>query len=96
MLDNYDRLAARQHALVTTPQVEELGGTSRQVSWEVTQGRLITVRHQVYRIAGAPVTWEQALLAAVLSVGRGAVISYTTAAAVWNLRHSNRDERACT
>ena len=39
---------------------------------------------------GLPVSWEQAVLAAALSAGPDVVVSHTTAAAVWNLRHSDR------
>jgi very-short-patch-repair endonuclease len=37
----------------------------------------------VYRLAGAPITWRQSLLAAVLALGEGAVVSYRAAAALW-------------
>jgi hypothetical protein len=91
MVRDYAGVAGRQHALVTTFQMGEHGFSPRQVYWEAKKGLIIRVRPHVYRIAGAPVTWEQTLLAAVLSVGRGAVISHTTGAALWQLRHSDRD-----
>lgn len=39
----------------------------------------------VYRVAGAPVTWEQRVLAAVLAAGPGAAASHRTAAVLWGL-----------
>jgi very-short-patch-repair endonuclease len=37
----------------------------------------------VYRVAGAPPSWRQRLLAACLACGRGAVASHRAAAALW-------------
>src|SRR5205807_1777024 len=39
----------------------------------------------VYRLPGAPVTWKQKVMAAVLAAGPGAVASHKTAAALWGL-----------
>ena len=39
----------------------------------------------VYRIPGAPVTWEQRALAAVLAAGAGAALSHRAAARIWRL-----------
>src|SRR5258708_37947519 len=39
----------------------------------------------VYRLAGAPSTWRQSLLAACLAWGDGAVVSHRAAAALWSL-----------
>jgi hypothetical protein len=76
--------------LITNDQLHELGLETPQVRWRVGRGDLIAIRPRVFRLAGTPISWEQAVLAAALSAGRGAVISHTTAAAVWNLRFSDR------
>ena len=39
----------------------------------------------VYRVAGVPETWRQALMAACLAWGDGAVVSHIAAAALWGL-----------
>jgi len=91
MLDKVDRLAASQYGLVTTFQLNERGWTAKKIRWAASTGRLIAVRHHVYRLPGTPCTWEQTVMAAVLNVGRDAVVSHTTAAALRGLRHSNRD-----
>jgi hypothetical protein len=48
------------------------------VKYAVGTGTLIGVRRGVYRLAGTPPTWEQAVLAAVLAAGFGAVASHST------------------
>ncbi len=83
-------LAMRQLGLVTLDQLDSLGLTRPQVRGHVVGGFLVPLRTRVYRLAGAPISWEQAVLAAVLSAGHSAVASHATAAAVWNLRHSDR------
>jgi len=45
-------------------------------------GELMAMHAGVYRVAGAPVTWRQAVLAAVLANGPGAMASHRTAAAL--------------
>jgi very-short-patch-repair endonuclease len=84
-------VAARQLGLVTNEQLRALGLTAAQMQWQVKRGAIVLVRPHVYRFAGARVTWEQTVLAVALSAGGAAVISDTTAAAVWNLRHSDRN-----
>jgi len=88
--EQLDRIASRQYALVTRGQLRTLGLSQRQVEWLVSKGCLIPLRYLVYRIAGSPVRWEQSVLAAVLGAKATTVISHQTAAAVWQLRHSDR------
>jgi very-short-patch-repair endonuclease len=47
--------------------------------------RLVSVRPGVMAFAGSGASWEQAVLAAVLSAGPGALASHATAAAVWRI-----------
>ena len=84
------RLTMRQLGLATLDQLHSIGLTTPQVRQHVVCGLLVPVRIRVYRLAGAPISWEQAVLAAVLGAGPTAVASHSTAAAVWNLRHSDR------
>jgi hypothetical protein len=90
VISDLDRLAARQLGLVSSAQLSQLGFTRRQIDRRVGNDRLITVRRGVYRVASAPLSWEQAVLAAALAAGDGATISHTTAAAVWDLKHIDR------
>jgi hypothetical protein len=87
----FDRLASRQHSLITTAQLLRLGRTKRQIFILVKNGDLIPIRHSVYRVAGSPVSWIQAIHAAVLAAGADAVISHMTAAALKSLRYADRD-----
>lgn len=75
-------LAARQHGLLERSQ---LGLTDGTIAPWVKAGRLIRVHPGVYRVAGAPVTREQRLLAAVLAAGRGSAVSHRSAAHEWGL-----------
>ena len=77
-------LAARQHALVTWQQLQVAQVTDAQIKHLVRRRLLRRVRPRVYAIVGTPRTWEQGLLAAVLSLGDGAVASHASAAQLWD------------
>lgn len=79
------RRAAAQHGLVTWQQLIDAGVASSTIAGWVKAGRLIQVQPRVYRVAGAPVTWHQQVLAAVLAAGPGAAASHRTAAVLWAL-----------
>jgi very-short-patch-repair endonuclease len=55
------------------------------VRHRVEVGRWEHVARGVYRVAGAPRTWRQRLIAAVFAAGPGAVASHRSAAALWGL-----------
>lgn len=75
-------LAARQHGLVERTQLDLSDGTI--TTW-VGAKRLERVQPAVYRVAGAPVTREQTLLAACLAAGPGCAVSHRAAAHEWGL-----------
>lgn len=77
-----DRLAGAQHGLVTTDQAVKGLGPARKDRW-VAQRRLISVQPRVFRMAGTPQTWHQAVLAA--SLAANGVVSHRSAAEVWGL-----------
>jgi very-short-patch-repair endonuclease len=77
--------AARQHALVTLDQARVHGFTDDAIRRRVETGRWRRIRHAVYLLNGAPETWEQAALAAVLASGPEAVASHSTAGVLWGL-----------
>lgn len=81
-----NRLAAGQHSLATRTQALDLGMTSRQLHDRLMSGLLVPVHQGVFRQAGAPVTAEQAVLAACMAAGSGAVASHGSAAVLWALR----------
>ena len=80
-----EALAARQHGLVTWHQALALGLTRSAIAHRLARGRWQRVWPGVYRLAAAPVTCHQQLLAAVLAAGDGAVASRRSAAALFEI-----------
>jgi Transcriptional regulator, AbiEi antitoxin len=78
-------LAATQHGLITAAQCRDLGVTRSTIHRRVARGAWIRDAPSVYRIAGAPRTWQARAMAAVLSAGEAAVASHRTAAHLWGL-----------
>ena len=93
MRTSYDRLARRQLGLLTSAQLLQLGWTHHAVLRLVRSGKLHVLRHRVYRTAGAPVTAEQAVLAAVLAAGPDAVLSHASAGRWWGFTRIPAPER---
>jgi len=78
-------LARRQHGLLTTAQLSDAGIDPRTLARLVRPGLIAPMRRGVYRLPGAPATWAQAALAAVLAAGPDALTSHLTAARLWGL-----------
>lgn len=82
-MDGLDRqlaaVAAGQHCLITLDDVRAAGGGAKHPGRRVAAGRWEFVFDGVYRLAGAPWTWEARVMALVLA-RRGAVASYLCAA----------------
>lgn len=87
-----DRIAARQHHLVTMAQCLENGLTAGHVHYRVATGLMVLVRPTVYRWCGAKPTWRMMAMAAVLAAGHEAVLSHRSAAALWGLINEGEDE----
>jgi hypothetical protein len=83
-------VARRRHAVITTATAAECGVSSEQLRWACRTGMLERVHPGVFRIAGAPRTWEQRLYLAVLASGPGALASHRSASALWQLDGSTR------
>lgn len=60
-------LARRHHGLITRQQALSLGAPPSGIEWKLVRGQWLVLRPGVYAIAGAPPTWEQAVLAAPTS-----------------------------
>ena len=86
-----NRLVAGQYSLANRKQALELGMTSRQLHDRLESGLLVPVHQGVYRLSGAAQSTEQALLAACMAAGSGAVASHRSAAALWALRGVEAD-----
>jgi hypothetical protein len=79
------RIAGRQHGLVTRGQLLDAGVTESQRRHRVNTGRLVRVGPGRYRVAGAPLAWEQRALDACLAGGDCAVLCRRSAAVAWHL-----------
>src|SRR6266508_3582771 len=79
------RIAAGQHGLVTFGQAREVGLSRHQIHDRVESGRWRRTRIGVFVVSGAPATWEQGALAAVMAAGCEAVASHMSAAVLWGL-----------
>lgn len=86
--------ARRQHGLITMQQLIAVGLRPAQTRSWVDTGRLERVHRGVFRLAGAPITREQQLLALVLGAGPGAVASHRAAARHWGVGDSDVLEAA--
>ena len=86
------RRATTQHGLVAWQQLIEGGIPGSTTARWVRSGRLVAVQPRVYRVAGAPVTWHQRVLAAVLAAGPGAAASHRTAALLWTMLDEGPNE----
>lgn len=79
------RLAAKQHGLITRRQALDRGFSRRVVDLRVGVGAWQLLAPGVYRLAGAPDTWHQRVLAACMSAGPSAAASHVTAGVLWGL-----------
>ncbi|MEX2107245.1 MAG: type IV toxin-antitoxin system AbiEi family antitoxin domain-containing protein [Solirubrobacterales bacterium] len=78
------QLAARQHGVVSTRQLEHLGYARSTVSDWAAMGRLHRLHRRVYAVGHRRLTWHGRCLAAVLA-NAPAVASHGTAAWIWGL-----------
>ncbi len=77
-------IASAQLGLITRQQLLKVGLTPKMIRYRLSTSRLDLVHAGVYRIAGAPTSFEQQLLAAVLGA-KGGVVSHLAAAHVHRL-----------
>jgi very-short-patch-repair endonuclease len=73
-------VAAKFHSVITLDDVIAAGGKRYHADARVAAGRWIKVHPGVYRLAGAPWTYEGKVFAAVKAAGEGAVASHQCAA----------------
>jgi len=90
MLKEFGRLddvASSQWSLVTQAQLTDAGVSDGQRVNLLRSGLLRVVRRQVYALVGAPRSWQQIAMAAVLAAGDGAVASHATATRLWEFAY---------
>jgi very-short-patch-repair endonuclease len=78
-------LASRQNGNITHPQLLDAGLSAEQIKRLRRAGWLIPRHTGVYAVGYVPAARESAWHAAVLALGRGAVLSYASAAALWGM-----------
>jgi hypothetical protein len=76
------RLARAQHGMFSRRQLIADGGSERAIDHRLQIGQWERVHPGVYRMAGAPLTWESRAMAACLTVD-GGLTSDLTAAHLW-------------
>ena len=74
-----------QRGLISQAQLRERGISRHVVERWVAQRRLERCAPRVWRLAGAPITWEQHLMKGLLSLGPDAAISHRAAARLHRL-----------
>lgn len=84
-----DKVASAQYGLVSRTQAIEIISV-QQLRTMVARGDLMRIRRGVYRFRGAPPTWEQALLAAVMAGPPGTVAAGPAAGRLWRLMTCER------
>src|SRR3712207_1585943 len=86
-------LAARQHGVVSVPQLTRLGIDKDAISRMVRAGHLHPIHRGVYAVGHPGLTMHATFIAAVLALGEGAVLSHESAAALWGWwRWDEREE----
>jgi len=78
-------IAGRQHGCVSGAQLAAAGLSRRAIAHRVSRGWLVRRHRGVYLVGPLEAPLARAM-AALLSVGPGAVLSHDAAAAVWELR----------
>ncbi len=84
------QLAADQHGVVTSRQLQALGLGRSAIAERVTRGTLHRLGRGLYAVGHRRVSPAGLRHGALLAAGAGAVLSHATAAAVWGLMPERR------
>jgi len=76
-------IAEQQHGVVTVEQLRAAGIGKTEVTRRVQAGTLHRLYRGVYAVGHRSLSWRGRWLAAVLAAGDGAVLSHSSAAALW-------------
>jgi hypothetical protein len=83
-------LVRQQHGLISREQLRRLGFTDDGIKHRIATGRLRRVRQGVYLVGRPGLTEHGHWMAAVLACGDGAVLSHSSAAALWRIGFESR------
>jgi hypothetical protein len=78
-------LAENQHGIVSSDQLREVGYTPQAIHHRIRTGRLHPLHRGVYVVGRPHVTDHGRWMAAVIACGAGAVLSHSSAAALWRI-----------
>lgn len=85
-------LVRAQHGVVTRHQLRELGYGRHAIDHRIKRGLLYSVQRGIYAVGRPTLTQHGRWLAAVLACGDGAVLSHSSAAALWRIGYEGRGE----
>jgi hypothetical protein len=80
----------RQHGVISRDQLRRLGFTDDAIKHRIAIGRLRRVRQGVFSVGRPGLTEHGRWMAAVLACGEGAVLSHSSAAALWRIGYESR------
>ncbi|HXR60397.1 MAG TPA: type IV toxin-antitoxin system AbiEi family antitoxin domain-containing protein [Solirubrobacterales bacterium] len=83
-------LAENQHGVLSRDHLLEVGYTRQAIDHRIRTGRLHRLHRGVYAVGRSYVTDHGRWMAAVLACGEGAVISHSSAAALWRMGSEGR------
>src|SRR5215204_4554581 len=78
-------LVERQHGVVARRQLIALGFSERAIDHRLATGRLHRIHQGVYAVGRPSVSSHGRWMAAVLACGETAVLSHSSAAALWRI-----------
>ncbi|MGH9041439.1 MAG: type IV toxin-antitoxin system AbiEi family antitoxin domain-containing protein [Acidimicrobiia bacterium] len=78
-------IAGRQYGAFTGRQALASGMSRATLHRWVEEGRLLAPHPGVYAFAGAPLSWDLSVMAALLAAGPEAVVSHRAGARLWSL-----------
>lgn len=83
-------LAAAQHGVIARFQMRTLGISNDAITHRMATGRLHRIHRGVFAVGHGRVTRLGRWMAAVLACGPSAVLSHAAAAALWQIKDSNK------
>ncbi len=83
-------LARNQHGVLSSDQLREIGYTRQAIHHRIRTGRLHPLHRGIYAVGRAHVTDHGRWMAAILACGADAVISHSSAAALWRIGPEKR------
>ncbi|MGN6588168.1 MAG: type IV toxin-antitoxin system AbiEi family antitoxin domain-containing protein [Solirubrobacterales bacterium] len=80
----------RQHGVVTRDQLRALGYGRHAIAHRIKRGLLYPIHRGVFAVGRPEVSGKGRWMAAVLACGEGAVLSHSSAAALWRIGWEDR------